>query len=368
MPESTTLPPRIISADDHMDLHVLPFDLFESRLPKDLREVGPRVVETERGTYWFCEGERWGRARPRRIRGLPSIFDRVGEEDWIERPSTSALRIEDMERDGVYASVIYPGPGGFPIKDALLKDACLRAYNDWSAEFNAYNPARLLNLALVPAHDGEAARAEIERAAAAGHRGAVIDHFTMDPPMYDPIWEPMWQAAEDAEMSISVHLGGGAYMLPRKVGSWIMTARSSVIGMQLDEVVSVVCLSGILERHPKLNIILGESGLGWIPYVLEQMDKKYRDYAANTRDYRGAITPSELFRRQVYATFEDEDFGVEMIPLIGAGSVMWASDYPHPVSTWPNSMDFISKKLGKLTDAERRMILWDNAAAIYRID
>lgn len=367
MPDTATLPPRIISADDHMDLHVLPFDLFESRLPEDLREVGPRVVEMERGTYWFCEGERWGRARPRRIRGLPSIFDRVGEDDWIERPSTSALRIEDMERDGVYASVIYPGPGGFPVKDALLKYACLQAYNDWSAEFNAYNPARLLNLALIPAHDPDAARAEIERAAAAGHRGGVIDHFTMDPPMYDPIWEPMWQAAEDAGMSISVHLGGGSYMLPRKVGSWIMTARSSVIGMQLDEVVSVVCFSGILEKHPGLNIVLGESGLGWIPYVLEQMDKKYRDYETNTRDYRGAIAPSELFRRQVYATFEDEDLGVDMIPLIGAGSIMWASDYPHPVSTWPNSMDFISKKLGKLTDDERRMILWDNAAAIYRI-
>ena len=63
MPESTTLPPRIISADDHMDLHVLPFDLFESRLPKELREVGPRVVEMDRGTYWFCEGRALG-ARP----------------------------------------------------------------------------------------------------------------------------------------------------------------------------------------------------------------------------------------------------------------------------------------------------------------
>ena len=350
-----------------MDLHVLPFDLFESRLPKELREAGPRVEETEKGHFWFCEGDRWGRARPQRIRGLPSVFDRIGQADWIERPSTSQLRVEDMELDGVYASVIYPGPGGFPIKDALLKYACLQAYNDWSAEFNAHSPDRLLNLALIPTHDPGAARDEIRRAATIGHRGGVIDHFTMDPPMYDAVWEPMWQAAEDAEMSISVHLGGGAYMLPRKVGSWVMTARASVIGMQLDEVVSVACFSGILEKHPKLNIVLGESGLGWIPYVLEQMDKKYREYKDNTRDYRGEMTPSELFRRQIYATFEDEVLGVEMIPLIGAGNVMWASDYPHPVSTWPNSMDFISNKLGKLTDEERRMILWANASKIYRI-
>ena len=151
-------------------------------------------------------------------------------------------------------------------------------------------------------------------------------------------------------------------MLPRKVGSWIMTARSSVIGMQLDEVVSVVCFSGILEKHPGLNIVLGESGLGWIPYVLEQMDKKYRDYETNTRDYRdyrGVYAIAKTRRPSSSAvaglrklTFEDEDLGVDMIPLIGAcgqlptKGVMWAAPTTptryHPVSTWPNSMDFIS--------------------------
>ncbi|MCL0102324.1 amidohydrolase, partial [Dehalococcoidia bacterium] len=254
-----------------------------------------------------------------------------------------------------------------PVKEPGLRQEVFKAYNDWSGEFNSLDPDRLSNLAVIPNHDGQAAANEIQRVAKIGHRGAYIDHFNMPVPMYDDCWEPMWQAAEDTELSIAVHLGGGTYMLPRKIGSWVMTARVSVVTMQLDEVLAVVCLSGILERHPKLNIVLGESGLGWIPYVLEKMDEKYKEYATNTRDYRGEIKPTDLFHRQVFATFEEEVLGVDMIPLIGADSIMWASDYPHPDSTWPNSVDYVQKALSGLTEEDRRRILWGNAAKVYHV-
>lgn len=359
-------PTKVISADDHMDLHTLPLDLWQSRLPAELRDRGPRVEETERGQFWVCEGDTWGRAQPHSIRGLPSVFDRAGISEWITRPSTPEDRLEDMERDGIQASVIYPGPGGFPVKDPILKYHCLKAYNDWTSEFNSQAQGRLSNLAVLPSHDGQAAADELSRAATMGHRGAVIDHFSMPTPMYDPGWDPLWDAAEDTGLSISVHLGGGTYMLPRAIGSWVMSARTSVVSMQLDEVLAVVCFSGILEKHPKLKIVLGESGLGWVPYVLERMDQKYLDFATNTRDYRGEIKPSDLFHRQVYATFEDEKLGIEMIPLIGAGNVMWACDYPHPVSTWPNSMEHIDKVLKGLSQQDRDLIIRGNAAKLYR--
>ena len=359
--------PTVISADDHMDLHTLPPDLWQARLPKDLREIGPKVVQTEKGQFWVCEGETWGRAQPKRIRGLPSVFDRVGIEAWITRPSTPDLRLQDLDRDGVYSTVIYPGPGGFPVKDPILKYECLKAYNDWTAEFNAKDPNRLCNLATIPSHDPKAATDELHRAAKLGHRGAIIDHFSMPTPMYQPEWEPMWATAEETGLSMAVHLGGGAYMLPRKVGSWVMAARSCVVTMQLDEVMAAMTFSGVMERHPKLKIVLGESGLGWVPYVLERMEEKYREYAKNTRDYWPTIPPVEQFHRGMYVTFQEEKLGVSMIPLIGAGNVMWSSDYPHPVSTWPNSAAYIEKELTALSEADRRKIIWDNAALVYHV-
>ena len=358
----------IISCDDHMDLHTLPLDLWEKRLPKEFREIGPRVEETDRGRFWVCEGERWGRAQPAKIRGLPSVFERVGIEEWITRPSTTHTRLEDMNRDGIQASVIYTGPGGFPVKDPILKYHVLRAYNEWTAEFNGASPNRLCNLATIPAHDPEAAAGEVRRAVKMGHRGGLIDHFGMTPPIYDPVWEPLWDAAEETGMSISTHLGGGTYMLPRKIGSWVMAARVCCVSMQLDEVLSSMCFSGVLERHPKLNLILGESGLGWVPFVLERMDEVYVEFAPNTRDYWVKTHPRELFDRQMYVTFQEEKLGVELIPLIGAGSVMWASDYPHPDSTWPDSVGAIEAKLGGLSEDDRRKITCENAAGVYGFD
>ena len=49
------------------------------------------------------------------------------------------------------------------------------------------------------------------------------------------------------------------------------------------------------------------------------------------------VAPSELFRRHVMATFEEEEMGAQFIPLLGTDACMWASDYPHTDSAFPNS-------------------------------
>ena len=147
-----------------------------------------------------------------------------------------------------------------------------------------------------------------------------------------------------------------------------MTAMVSVIPMQLDEVVAGVVFSGILERHPTVRVVLGESGLGWIPYVLERMDHEHRKYYDLTADVRLSMLPSELFRRQVFATYEEDELGLELIGRIGTDNVMWASDYPHGDSTWPHSHQAIEESwLGKLDAATRQKILWDTASTIYGI-
>ena len=357
----------VISSDDHMDLHTLPPDLWQERLPTAWREHGPKVETTEKGDFWFCEGESWGRCRPERIRSMPSIFDRVGYTNYNLRPATPELRLDDMERDHVYAQVIYPGPGGFKVQDPLLKAEILKVYNDWTAEFNAAAPGRLCNLALLPVHEASAAVKELRRAAKLGHRGALFDHFSAAVPIFDSSWEPLWAASEETGVSISVHIGGGTYSIGSLRAGWIMPARVTVSTMQLDEVLAAMTFCGALERHPGFKLVLGESGLGWVPYVLERADHEYHKYYDRMFDYRGEMLPSELFARQMYVTFEEEELGVRLIPEIGAGNVLWASDYPHPDSTWPDSLAYVDKAFEHLDEASRRTILWENAAELYRI-
>ena len=145
-----------------------------------------------------------------------------------------------------------------------------------------------------------------------------------------------------------------------------MPAFVAVIPMQLDEIVAGMIFSGILEQRPNVRFVLGEGGLGWVPYVIERLDGQHRKYYDKTKDHRLEMLPSEVFARQVYITYEDEQLGVELIPRIGVGNVMWASDYPHGDSTWPHSRRAISESpLGSLGDEALRRIVSENAAELY---
>jgi uncharacterized protein len=110
--------------------------------------------------------------------------------------------------------------------------------------------------------------------------------------------------------------------------------------------------------------VLAEAGIGWLPYFLARMDLEWealRDKIAGSIQ----TPPSELFRRQVIATFEEEALGSQLIPLLGADSCMWASDYPHTDSTFPNSLHAIDETLGSLPEADRRKIVATNCARLY---
>jgi hypothetical protein len=114
---------RSIRATTILDLWNLPRDVWEDRLPASLRERGPRVVEQGESAWWTCDGTvmgMYGLSGPYRT-GFSAI-SRLGIEDDGLRASNPDLRLEDMERDGVYASVIYgPNLFGLPIADPELK-------------------------------------------------------------------------------------------------------------------------------------------------------------------------------------------------------------------------------------------------------
>lgn len=355
---------RIVSADDHMDFHVLPPDLFTSRLPSKLAERAPRVEDTDdEGPYWVLpDGTRLSPSG-RKLAGL------LAGTDHGFRPSTPEQRLEDMDKDGVYTQVIYGPPGGVKFEgDNELTVACLRAYNDWAAEFNSVDRNRLICLAILPGHDPAEATEELQRVADLGHRGVLIEMAAGEDPIWEDSWVSFWDAANEIGIPVHTHLGGGLSRLRRQMHSWRHAAMVSIVPMQMDECLVGMCFSGMLEKRPNVRFVLGESGLGWIPYVLDRMDHEHEKYYEKILDYRTELKPSEIFARQVVATYEEDDLGLDLIEHIGLDNVMWASDYPHGDSTWPHSREAIMEsQLGKLSTEARQKVLHDTAARVYGI-
>jgi predicted TIM-barrel fold metal-dependent hydrolase len=139
----------------------------------------------------------------------------------------------------------------------------------------------------------------------------------------------------------------------------------------MDEPLAAVIFSGALERHPRLRIVLAETGIGWLPYMLERLDDTYRKFmdAEEFWQRQGGLPismpPSAYFRRQVWATFQTDEVGVRLRDVLGEDRIMWASDYPHADSTWPESPQAIAENFRDVPAAARRRILCDNARELY---
>lgn len=351
----------VISADDHLDIHAMAPDVWSSRLPAAWRDRGPHVEETPDGPYWVCDG--------RRI--APSGRKEAGylaANDHGFRPGAPQTRLEDMDRDGVRAQVIYgPTCTHLRISDAALHEQVARVYNDWAAEFQSHAPDRLILLPDIPSHDPQVAAQELRRCAKLGHRGAIVSSTVgRGEPLFADSWTVFWDAAQEIGIPIHVHLSGGLHSLQMKLGSWQMPAAVAVVPMQLDETLSGLLFSGTLEKRPRVRFVMGEAGLGWIPYVLERLDHELHKYGSKIQDHKIGMLPSELFARQVFTTYEDEKLGVELIPRIGADNVMWASDYPHGDSTWPHSRKAIAESpLAQHGPEVLRKVTCENAARVY---
>jgi predicted TIM-barrel fold metal-dependent hydrolase len=372
---------RIVSADDHIDLQWLPRDLWQRRVPDRWRERAPRVVETPEGPYWVCGDDRWDAWGGRRgaagaMGGRRTALERGGVlEPGVLRPTTTALRLADMDRDGVDATVMYGPIVPLLIADPELRRVCYRAYNDWLAEFCATAPERLVGAGLVPIDDPASAADEVRYLRKIGLRTGMLLAARVELPLWDEAWEPLWETAAASALPLGFHLGGGLRTVqfsgPKATRPGNMGVRVACSTLQMDEPLAAVIFSGALERHPGLKIVLAETGIGWLPYMLERLDDTYRKFLDAEEYWRRqgglALTrpPSDYFRRQVWATFQTDHAGLRLLDALGEDRVMWASDYPHADSTWPDSRQAIDESFRDVPAGARRRILCDNARELY---
>jgi predicted TIM-barrel fold metal-dependent hydrolase len=379
---------RVISADDHVDLRWMPADLWMQRLPHALRDRGPRVQELEKGPYWVCDGRTWGpwgaytAAQGSGARWALEAAGAMREGEL--RPTTPDLRLADMDRDGVDATVMYGPTDPFTVQDLALRREVYKAYNDWLTEFQAAKPERLIGAAQLPLDDPEGARDELQRLSARGFKHYNLMAARAEPPVYDDAWEPFWSLAEEVDIPIGFHLvvevrrdrpqNAAVEQAQNPLVAGALRTTLNMQGFQLMDPIAGLILNGVLDRHPGLRLVMAEAGLAWVPHFIQSLDF-YVNRIKSGRAIGGVsgeqklpeLMPSEYFERQIWVTFQDDRAGMNMLGYLDEDRVMWASDYPHPASTWPNSQAVIEAQMKHLSPATKQKVLSGNARKLYAL-
>jgi predicted TIM-barrel fold metal-dependent hydrolase len=371
----------VISADGHIDLPLLPSDLFSQRAPVARRDRMPRVIERDDGAFWIdADGNQLaqvggtGHTGKPYQRGESARFDRMNETGFwddcargITHPSDPALRIAAQDRDGIVGEVLYGVLGvANSIPDPEISAAVMRAYNDWLAEFCAHDPKRLVGVACLPSKNPEAAADEIRRCVANG-LPAVEVALTHDLlPLWRREFAPIWQAADETGAIVHLHTIGPPIDIrhattDRERASWVGTWLT-VFQLRMIERVAELIFGGVMHAHPNMRVVLGESGIGWLPYVLERMDDEWHERFTHLEL---TMPPSGYWRRQMFATFQNDEAGLLLADRIGAHTLMWGNDFPHGDGVWPDSIAVIEKQFVEVPESTRRAVTYENAKALY---
>jgi predicted TIM-barrel fold metal-dependent hydrolase len=205
-------------------------------------------------------------------------------------------------------------------------------------------------------------------------------------PLWDPSWNPLWEVANATGLPLHFHLigGGNASDRIRKIelvgadptqaglpgapdielsvarAAFAVRATSSQLNMA--NIFTSMIYGGVLERYPQIRLVLGESAIGWIPYVLWRIDIEWEK---QFRDLPLTMPPRNYWNRQCWATYQTDPIGIKLLDELGAEKIMWGSDFPHPDGVWPDSQEYIARELGHLPAGIRRKVVCENAARLY---
>jgi predicted TIM-barrel fold metal-dependent hydrolase len=362
----------IISADSHV---FEPINLWETRIDKKFRDRAPRFIPNyndKPGTWFVCEG-----IAPRSVASIAAVG--IPKEELVKfadahykdlRPGgyDPVERLKDQDIDGVSGEVLYAtyAMGLYGIPDPDLQAAAFNAYNDWMVELCGHAPSRLVGLALISVYDVDQAAAELQHWTKRGLRGAMIACIPPADTEYShKRYDPFWSAAEDVGVPISIHtLTSNRPPKYRFRGAGRAAAGYPETPMEVMLTLSEILTSDLFDRHPRLKLVLSEADTGWLPWMLERLDRGHARYSIQD-GMPTKFKPSEYFHRNCSAALIADRVGVFTREFMGVDNLMWSSDYPHTDSTWPRSRESIAHDFTGVSQADRVKMTCTNAAQLY---
>jgi uncharacterized protein len=386
--ESSITDLKVIDVDTHLSE---PHDIWTSRAPAAFKDRVPQVRVVEGRPAWVFDGVVLGPARAASVvrrdgtksLGSEELFSLTLDES---HPGASQVgpRVELMDQLGIWAQIVYPNAIGFggqrfgQVADLELRALSITIWNDAMAEMQEESGNRLFPMGLLPWWDIEASVAEVSRIKALGLRGFNTNADPQNqgfPDLGERHWDPLWEAVADSGLPLNFHIGAsiqqqsyfGDGPWPSQSDDVKLAIGSSMIYLGNARVIGNFIYSGILERYPTLQLVSVESGIGWIPFVLEALDWQLLETAPSATEYL-TMKPSDYFRRQIFSCFwfESEHL-VPMIEAVGVDNCMYETDFPHPTCLYPDSLAHVERALAGVSDTFRRKVLSENAVRVYSL-
>lgn len=388
---SVDMKPQIIDTDTHF---TEPPNLWTDRLPSSWGDqvmqvkwddvtqtevwvIGDRVI----GGAWSLLAYGTGHVANSEA-ARPKTRDDTHPATWDQ-----SERVRVMDDAGIRAAVLYPNFAGLNAKffrQGMANDeiavAHLRAYNDYQVEWCANYPGRFIPMLVIPFWDVDESVAEINRMASSGFGGIVTTAAPQahgEPLLGDRHWDPLWRSCVDAGLSVSFHIGSGNTLDPAELERESLMPPAthlsySAVPHMIDngKYVHDLLLCGVLARYPELRFVSVESGLGWVPFVLEAADYHFRKARRELSSHPwGDLLPSDLFRRQVYVNYWFEQLDEHLVDRIGEDNILFETDFPHRTCLEkPDVAAVVSTLQHTFSEEVQQKILWRNAAALYGLD
>jgi predicted TIM-barrel fold metal-dependent hydrolase len=286
-------------------------------------------------------------------------------------PHSVAGVLRDADREGIDRMVLFPSLGlGVPsFRDPDLAAGFARLYNGFISDYCREGGGRLFGAAVVPIEDVETSIKVMTEARQAGCVCTMVPPALRARNLDHPDLDPLWSAAEDLGMPIGVHGAPGIHLPKIGVDRFTNYIQVHCVSFPFDQMAAMTAIvsGGVLERHPRLRVAFLEAGVTWVPYFLDRLHEHFEKrgdwipdgWRRDPRDY--------LARGQIYVSCEPEETLLPaVVDALGADFVLYASDYPHWDSEFPESSKPLRERRD-LDDGARAKILGANAARLFGI-
>ncbi|MCB2067382.1 MAG: amidohydrolase [Erythrobacter sp.] len=261
-------------------------------------------------------------------------------EAWQPEP-----RLAWLDKRGIDVQILLPSNGYHPYRHAMRKDpslalATLDTYNHWALEQMHGYTDRLIPAVVVDLMDVEWSIAQVVAGREKGSRAVFVKADPHDgKALNHPDFEPFWATCEDLGVAILFHVGGGrAAMHPgwaNNGGDLASFYRVASLSRRLVPQLALAAMifGGVLERYPRLAVIVQELGIDWLPDFLMAADNEAdnsRPKMLSFAPYNFPLKPSEYMQRQVcVSVVHQQDMLRPTIEKVPEGLIVFSSDFPH---------------------------------------
>jgi predicted TIM-barrel fold metal-dependent hydrolase len=299
-----------------------------------------------------------GRGRTQKFMGskLP-----VADGEWV-----AASRLRDMDEEGVDVQLMVPGvPRGH--SDPAVDEGFIRANHRFLNDFCMESPLRLKALLTLDARFVEGSVEEIKTYGKTPWAVGVWVHLPLDFPMDHPSLNPIWGAVEEEGLCVVHHSFSTGYPGYRDLWENPFIGRTASHPWAAMRAMASFLGAGVMDRYPTLRFSILESGFGWLPFWSARMQDQveYMGYVPELKQTMNEyLTGGRFFASIVLHE------GPEMVKMVsdmmGDHMLMYSSDYPHPETRFPNSVDLVLdwEPLNKDQDLMTK-VLWDNAVKCF---